>query len=144
MRIVNALPGGKEMLSRLRYRAALIRACAMATAILLTIAWMTPAAAIERVSNDRGGQIGTYLTKFNALRRTGQPVVIDGTCASACTLVVGMIPRDHICVTPRAVLAFHAAGTLRFTVRSSINQAPSTCGRIIRPGCATGSRTTAD
>jgi hypothetical protein len=97
------------MLSRLRYRAALIRVCAMTAAILLTIAWLTPASAIERISNDSGGRIGTYLTKFSALRRTGQPVMIDGTCASACTLVVGMIPRNHICVTPRAVLAFHAA-----------------------------------
>ena len=70
---------------------------------------MTPASAIERIANDTGGQIGSYLTKFNTLRRTGQPVMIDGTCASACTLVVGMIPRNHICVTPRAVLAFHAA-----------------------------------
>ncbi len=109
MRIVNGLPGAEEMLSRLRYRAALVRVWAMTAAILLTIAWMTPASAIERIANDTGGQIGTYLTKFGALRRTGQPVVIDGTCASACTLVVGMIPRNHICVTPRAVLAFHAA-----------------------------------
>jgi hypothetical protein len=97
------------MPSGLPYRVALIRACAMATSILLTIGSTVPASAIERISNDRGGQIGTYLTKFNALRRTGQPVVIDGTCASACTLVTGMIPRNHICVTPRAVLAFHAA-----------------------------------
>ncbi|HTE75813.1 MAG TPA: hypothetical protein VK653_03625 [Xanthobacteraceae bacterium] len=103
------------MPSRLVYRAALIRVCAMAAAILLTITWMTPASAIERISNDSGGQIGTYLTKFNALRRTGQPVVIDGTCASACTLVVGMIPRSHICVTPRAVLP---PGTLHFTARN--------------------------
>jgi hypothetical protein len=97
------------MLSRLRYPAALTRVCAMTAAILLTIAWLTPTSATERISNDSGGRIGIYLTKFSALRRTVQPVMIDGTCASACTLVVGMIPRNHICVTPRAVLAFHAA-----------------------------------
>jgi predicted membrane-bound mannosyltransferase len=45
MRIVTALPGAEEMLSRLLYRAALIRVRAMAAAILLTIAWMTPASA---------------------------------------------------------------------------------------------------
>jgi hypothetical protein len=81
----------------------------MTAAILLTIAWLTPTSATERISNDSGGRIGIYLTKFSALRRTGQPVMIDGTCASACTIVVGMIPRNHICVTPRAALAFHAA-----------------------------------
>jgi hypothetical protein len=36
-------------------------------------------------------------------------VAIDGTCASACTLLLGVIPHNRICVTPRAVLAFHAA-----------------------------------
>src|SRR4029077_16579851 len=97
------------MLSRLHDRTTLVRLCAMTAAILLTIAWMTPASAIERISNDSGARIGTYLTKFSALRRTGQPGVIDGTWHSACTLGVGMIPRNRICVTPRAVLAFHTA-----------------------------------
>ena len=97
------------MLSRLRYRAASTRVCAMTAAILLTIAWLTPTSAIERISNDSGGRIGTYLTKFSARRRTGQPVMIDGTCASACTMLLGVIPRSRICVTPRAVLAFHSA-----------------------------------
>jgi hypothetical protein len=36
-------------------------------------------------------------------------MVIDGACLSACTLVVGMLPRDKICATPKAVLGFHAA-----------------------------------
>src|SRR5437588_13027719 len=62
MRIVNGLPGAEEMLSRLRYHAALVRVWATTAAILLTIAWMTPASAIERIANDSGGQIGTHLT----------------------------------------------------------------------------------
>ena len=44
-----------------------------------------------------------------ARRQEDQHVAIDGTCASACTLLLGVIPHDRICVTPRAVLAFHAA-----------------------------------
>ena len=35
--------------------------------------------------------------------------VIDGRCYSACTLVLGMIPRERLCVTSRARLGFHAA-----------------------------------
>ena len=35
--------------------------------------------------------------------------MIDGLCASACTIVLGAIPNDKICVTPNANLAFHAA-----------------------------------
>jgi hypothetical protein len=35
--------------------------------------------------------------------------MIDGLCASACTIVLGAIPNDKICITPNANLAFHAA-----------------------------------
>ena len=31
------------------------------------------------------------------------------TAASACTIVLGRVPRDKICVTSRARLGFHAA-----------------------------------
>jgi len=55
------------------------------------------------------------LTKYEALRKSGQRVVIDGTCASACTLLLGVIPHNRICVTPRAVLAFHAAWDVSLT-----------------------------
>jgi hypothetical protein len=68
-----------------------------------------PAPATERILDDSGGRIATYLTRYEALRKSGQRVAIDGTCASACTLLLGMIPHNRICVTPRAVLAFHAA-----------------------------------
>jgi hypothetical protein len=74
-----------------------------------------PGPAAERRLDDSGGRIGTYLTKYEAPRKSGQRVVIDGTCASACTLVLGVIPHNRICVTPRAVLAFHAAWDLSLT-----------------------------
>ena len=63
----------------------------------------------ERILDDSGGRIGSYLSKYEALRKSGHGVAIDGTCASACTLLLGVIPHNRICVTPRAVLAFHAA-----------------------------------
>ena len=44
-----------------------------------------------------------------AVRDSGEQVVIDGTCSSACTLVLGIVPADRICVTEKAVLGFHAA-----------------------------------
>jgi hypothetical protein len=43
------------------------------------------------------------------LRSSGENVVIDGNCLSACTLVLGLVPRARICATPRARLGFHAA-----------------------------------
>jgi hypothetical protein len=69
----------------------------------------SPAAATKRISDDPGGQLGPYLQKLATLRSSGEQVVIDGKCLSACTMVLGVIPRDHICVTARAQLGFHAA-----------------------------------
>ena len=43
------------------------------------------------------------------MRDSGEHVVIDGPCLSACTLLTGIIPSDRVCVTQRAVLGFHAA-----------------------------------
>jgi hypothetical protein len=37
----------------------------------------------------------SYLTKYSVLRESSERVVIDGKCASACTLVVNMIPRNQ-------------------------------------------------
>jgi hypothetical protein len=80
-----------------------------ALAVLWPAAVAMAAAPAERILDDSGGRIGSYLNRYEALRKSGQRVVIDGTCASACTLLLGLIPHDRICVTPRAVLAFHAA-----------------------------------
>jgi hypothetical protein len=70
---------------------------------------MSPASATIRIAGDGGGQIGAYLQRHEAMRQSGERVVIDGPCLSACTMVLGAIPRNRICVTPRAVLGFHAA-----------------------------------
>jgi hypothetical protein len=62
-----------------------------------------------RISEDRGGQIGQYLQAFTTVRSSGENVVIDGNCLSACTLVLGLVPRDRVCATSRARFGFHAA-----------------------------------
>jgi len=46
------------------------------------------------------------------VRASGERVVIDGPCLSACTLVLMTVPEDRICVTRRAVLGFHAARSI--------------------------------
>jgi hypothetical protein len=72
---------------------------------------LSPASAFAdvRIVASPGGEVGEYLQLFAAVRESGQRVVIDGPCYSACTLVLSTIPRSRICVTPRAVLGFHAA-----------------------------------
>ena len=90
-----------------------MKACFAAAAIplVLLILSVSSTSATVRITDDRGGQIGHYLSKYHALRENGDRVEIDGTCASACTMLLGVIPRNRICVTPRAVLAFHSAWT---------------------------------
>jgi hypothetical protein len=78
-----------------------------------------PVLAGVRIANDKGGNIGVYWSRFTALRDSGQNVIIDGTCSSACTMVLGIVPDDRICVTAKAVLGFHAAwrpGLLGFEI----------------------------
>jgi hypothetical protein len=64
------------------------------------------------MTSDPGGQIGPYMATFDALRNSGQSVIIDGPYLSACTMVLGVIPRDRLCVTPRVRLGFRAAWRL--------------------------------
>jgi hypothetical protein len=74
-----------------------------------TLGGVSSASAQFRIAEDRGGQIGPYLQQFAMVRDSGSRVVIDGMCLSACTLVLGTVPKDRICVTSRANLGFHAA-----------------------------------
>jgi hypothetical protein len=67
------------------------------------------ASAEVRIGGDPGGEVSSYIQRYEQIRDSGERVVIDGPCLSACTLVTGIVPRDHICVTARAMLGFHAA-----------------------------------
>lgn len=69
---------------------------------------VTPAHAFV-LRDDPGGNIGIYAARFGALARTGEPVAIAGECASACTLVLGLVPSAHVCLMPGARFAFHSA-----------------------------------
>jgi len=65
-----------------------------------------------RILASPGGQVGPFIDMFEKVRNSGERVVIDGPCLSACTLVLSMVPSDRICVTRRAVLGFHAARSM--------------------------------
>jgi hypothetical protein len=78
-------------------------------AVVSTVLTVTSAFATEVISDDIGGKMRDYMTHFRQLRDTGEPVVIAGTCVSACTMVLGLVPSDRICSTHNAVLGFHAA-----------------------------------
>ena len=69
----------------------------------------TPASATVLINGDNGGKLEDYTSRFRQVRDSGETVVIDGACMSACTMVLGLVPRDRICATSNAVLGFHSA-----------------------------------
>jgi hypothetical protein len=75
----------------------------------LVFAGVHASSAAVRIAGDRGGRIGKYLDRYNAIRTSGETVMIDGLCSSACTMVLGAVSHDKICVTSHANLGFHAA-----------------------------------
>jgi hypothetical protein len=81
-------------------------------AALLGTAGLMPVHAEVRILGSPGGQVGPFLDLFERVRASGETVVIDGPCLSACTLVLSVVPNDRICVTRRAVLGFHAARSM--------------------------------
>src|SRR5438874_12362211 len=82
----------------------------IATAALC--AAIAPVRAEVRILASPGGQVGPFLALFDRVRESGERVVIDGPCMSACTLVLSTVPSERICVTRRAVLGFHAARSI--------------------------------
>ena len=79
--------------------------------VLVVVSALFPeftAQADVRILSSPGGAVDAYLAAFARVRQSGERVVIDGPCLSACTLVLSTIPRNRICVTRRAVLGFHA------------------------------------
>jgi hypothetical protein len=77
--------------------------------LLLSVVAATPARAELHITRDHGGYVDEYKAKYKRVREKGERVIIDGICNSACTLVLGIVPMNKICVTPRASLGFHQA-----------------------------------
>ena len=77
-------------------------------AALFFLVGFNPALGEVRIEASTGGEVSHYLELFAVLRHSGERIVIDGPCYSACTLVLSMIPHNRVCVTRRAILGFHA------------------------------------
>lgn len=57
-----------------------------------------------------GGDIDVFAAKYQRIKKSGRRVVIDGLCFSACTIVASL-PKDQVCVTPKAALGVHMVST---------------------------------
>jgi len=101
-------------------------------AAVLLLAGVGQVHAAVLITEDRGGRIGAYMDKYQGLRSSGETVVIDGFCASACTIILAAVPHDKICVTSYANLGFHAAWiSAQRAARSPIARRPRCCIRCI-------------
>jgi hypothetical protein len=97
----------------MKWQTALVGAVASAAVVVVaavaTLTLTVAAHADVRVTSDPGGEVLSYVNKYREMRRSGEHLVIDGPCLSACTLFTAFIPPNQVCVTRRAVLGFHAA-----------------------------------
>jgi hypothetical protein len=75
------------------------------------VSWAMPTASAEtiEVTYDNGGRLNEYAARWASYRRNGTHVRIAGPCYSECTVLLGQIPRERICVTPGASFGFHLA-----------------------------------
>jgi hypothetical protein len=80
----------------------------LCTAAIIAFA-SAPASATVLIADDHGGPMGAYLQRYASIRDSGERVIIDGQCLSACTMVLAIVPSDKICLTPNATFGFHAA-----------------------------------
>jgi hypothetical protein len=91
-------------------RTTVVKAILLAAVLCGSI--FAPAQAEVRILGSPGGQVGPFLDLFDQIGASGERVVIDGPCISACTLVLSVIPNERICVTRRAVFGFHGARSM--------------------------------
>jgi len=80
----------------------------LSTIVLLFIAGAARAETID-VNDSHGGVVAEYNARWSGLAARGVNVRIVGPCQSACTVLLGHIPRSRICVMPEASFGFHLA-----------------------------------
>jgi hypothetical protein len=78
-------------------------------ACILSLAALPALAETIDVFDNHGGSVAQYDARWEALAARHVKVRIVGPCQSACTVLLGHIPRAHICVTPQARFGFHLA-----------------------------------
>ena len=120
-----------------------MRVC-LISAVLLTALTATSASATTIISDDIGGKMRDYTTRFRQVRDSGEPVVISGTCVSACTMVLGLVPSDRIAPPLMRCLDSmqHGCSTTPANA-SSAHPGRKICWRPIQLLCALGSHGTA-
>ena len=63
---------------------------------------------VYHIRNAPGGNVREHYAKFVRVAAEYDRVEISGMCKSACTMVLGIVPLDRICITSGAYFMFHA------------------------------------
>src|SRR5262245_52712007 len=61
------------------------------------------------ITNEKGGNLIEHQTRWKQLAESGVDVEVRGPCWSACTLIVGHVPKERVCFGKNGLLAFHSA-----------------------------------
>ena len=71
----------------------------------------TPAYANTITINEfnHGGMLDDFVAFWKWIAASGDNVVIDAPCASGCTLFLGYVPPDKVCITGKGSLGIHKA-----------------------------------
>ena len=101
-----------------------MRLMLIAAAAVISTWTALPVSAAVVLTDDIGGKMEDYNSKFQRLRRSGEAVVIDGKCYSACTMILGLLPPNRVCATQNAAFGFHAA----WMFDTAGNRVPSPAG----------------
>jgi len=81
----------------------------ISTILVLLVASTMQASADLRITRDHGGYLHEYKAKYARIRDNGERIIIDGICNGACTALLGIVPLERVCATPRAILGFSEA-----------------------------------
>lgn len=61
------------------------------------------------INRDYGGPVADYMIRYGVMQHQHFKIAINGECYSSCTMFLGYMPRQDICVTAKAKLGFHRA-----------------------------------
>ena len=85
-----------------------IRNGIVAAALAALNVWPSQAETID-IIEDHGGSGINYVARWTQYRRDKVRVRIAGPCESECTMVIGHLNREHICVMPEGSFGFRLA-----------------------------------
>jgi hypothetical protein len=86
-----------------------MRAWQCVLAIILSVVTSAASAETVEITYDHGGFLFLYQQRWEKYAAQKVNVRVAGPCMSACTVLLGYIPRKDVCVTPQAAFGFHLA-----------------------------------